>query len=134
MDLSPDDSTLYVGNWHVSRKGLTKLRTSSGLMVDHISLGVEQTNIGVTPDGGRIYLTDFSGSGGNGSSVQVVDPFTGTVLKTLTVGEAPYGMAFGTRALGPTSTDDCKDGRWQAYGFRNQGLCIQFVNTGRDSR
>ncbi len=29
---------------------------------------------------------------------------------------------------------DCKDGGWVAYGFDNQGLCIQFVNTGKDSR
>jgi uncharacterized protein len=34
----------------------------------------------------------------------------------------------------PTSKDDCKEGSWQAFGFRNQGLCIQFVNTGKDSR
>lgn len=33
-----------------------------------------------------------------------------------------------------TSKDDCKQGRWQALGFRNQGQCIQYVNTGRDSR
>lgn len=30
--------------------------------------------------------------------------------------------------------DQCKNMGWQNYGFRNQGLCIQFVNTGKDSR
>lgn len=30
--------------------------------------------------------------------------------------------------------DDCKNGGWETFGFRNQGLCIQFVNTGKDSR
>lgn len=30
--------------------------------------------------------------------------------------------------------DDCKNGGWEAYGFNNQGLCVQFVNTGKDSR
>ncbi|HVM15714.1 MAG TPA: carboxypeptidase regulatory-like domain-containing protein [Egibacteraceae bacterium] len=34
----------------------------------------------------------------------------------------------------PTTRDDCKNGGWQDYGFRNQGQCIQFVNTGKDSR
>lgn len=34
----------------------------------------------------------------------------------------------------PALKDDCKDGGWEAFGFRNQGLCIQFVNTARDSR
>jgi hypothetical protein len=32
------------------------------------------------------------------------------------------------------SKDDCKNGGWEAFGFRNQGQCIQFVNTGKDSR
>jgi hypothetical protein len=30
--------------------------------------------------------------------------------------------------------DACKDSGWMAYGFKNQGECIQFVNTGKDSR
>ncbi|HWH37744.1 MAG TPA: carboxypeptidase-like regulatory domain-containing protein [Candidatus Limnocylindrales bacterium] len=34
----------------------------------------------------------------------------------------------------PASKDECKKGGWQPYGFRNQGLCIQFLNTGKDSR
>jgi hypothetical protein len=29
---------------------------------------------------------------------------------------------------------DCKRGGWETFGFRNQGQCIRFVNTGRDSR
>lgn len=34
----------------------------------------------------------------------------------------------------PAGRDDCKDGGWQGFGFRNQGQCIKFVNTGMDSR
>ena len=36
--------------------------------------------------------------------------------------------------LDPLTKDDCKDGGWADYGFRNQGQCIRFVNTGTDSR
>ena len=32
------------------------------------------------------------------------------------------------------TADDCRDGGWADYGFRNQGQCIRFVNTGKDSR
>ncbi len=35
---------------------------------------------------------------------------------------------------GPTSSDDCKNGGWQTFDspqFKNQGDCIQFVNTGK---
>ena len=34
----------------------------------------------------------------------------------------------------PETKADCKDGGWEAYGFRNQGLCVAFVLTGRDTR
>jgi hypothetical protein len=34
----------------------------------------------------------------------------------------------------PTTTDDCKHGGWEQFGFSNQGQCIRFVNTGEDSR
>ncbi|WP_370327690.1 hypothetical protein [Euzebya sp.] len=34
----------------------------------------------------------------------------------------------------PETKDDCKKGGWEEYGFRNQGQCIRFVNTGQDSR
>jgi hypothetical protein len=30
--------------------------------------------------------------------------------------------------------DQCKDGQWQAMGFRNQGQCVRYVETGMDSR
>lgn len=34
----------------------------------------------------------------------------------------------------PMTKDECKNGGWESFGFRNQGLCIQYVNTGKDSR
>ncbi|HSW31768.1 MAG TPA: hypothetical protein VLH75_19955 [Longimicrobiales bacterium] len=34
----------------------------------------------------------------------------------------------------PTTKDDCKDGGWAQYGFRNQGLCVSYVETGKDTR
>ena len=36
--------------------------------------------------------------------------------------------------LDPETKADCVDGGWVDYGFRNQGLCIAFVLTGRDTR
>ena len=34
----------------------------------------------------------------------------------------------------PATKADCKKGGWADFGFRNQGQCIRFVNTGKDSR
>lgn len=30
--------------------------------------------------------------------------------------------------------DQCKAGEWEALGFRNQGQCVRYVETGKDSR
>lgn len=34
----------------------------------------------------------------------------------------------------PTSREQCKNGGWQAFGFKNQGQCVSFVETGKDRR
>lgn len=34
----------------------------------------------------------------------------------------------------PETKDDCMRGGWEDYHFRNQGQCIRFVETGKDSR
>ena len=34
----------------------------------------------------------------------------------------------------PNNKHDCKDGKWKDYDFRNQGQCIRYVNTHKDSR
>lgn len=35
------------------------------------------------------------------------------------------------RKLKPSLMFDCKNGGWKAFGFKNQGQCIQYVNTGK---
>lgn len=34
----------------------------------------------------------------------------------------------------PAGKDSCRNGGWQAFGFANQGQCVRFVETGKDSR
>jgi len=34
----------------------------------------------------------------------------------------------------PQTSDDCKKGGWADFGFKNQGQCVGFVETGMDSR
>lgn len=34
----------------------------------------------------------------------------------------------------PADRDACKGRGWEAFGFRNQGQCVRFVETGKDSR
>jgi len=51
-----------------------------------------------------------------------------------TLSNASYAAHWHHGSTDPETIADCKDGGWEAFGFRNQGQCIQFVNTGVDSR
>jgi hypothetical protein len=46
----------------------------------------------------------------------------------------PAGLVMKFIAANPRTKEECKDGGWEDFGFRNQGQCIRFVNTGQDSR
>ncbi len=35
---------------------------------------------------------------------------------------------------GPATKAECMKGGWQSFGFANQGLCVRFVETGKDKR
>lgn len=43
------------------------------------------------------------------------------VIDNLTIAATPF----------PISKGQCKDGLWQTFGFKNQGECLKFVNTGK---
>ena len=63
----------------------------------------------------------------------VSDPFAETGPSSVTLhGEFASGSflaTFGEPApTGPTSKEDCKNGGYVAYGFKNQGECIKAVN------
>lgn len=55
--------------------------------------------------------------------------FDGNV-DALTIGVNGADTTYNFEAV-PTSMDDCKNGGWEAFGFKNQGQCIKFVNTGK---
>jgi hypothetical protein len=60
---------------------------------------------------------------GNPDIIAAVDGFTG--------GAKTFDFE---PAFDPVTSQDCMNGGWAQYGFRNQGQCIRFVNTGKDSR
>ena len=35
---------------------------------------------------------------------------------------------------GPQAKEDCKDNGWAQFGFKNQGQCVRYIETGKDSR
>lgn len=50
------------------------------------------------------------------------------------LGNGDYAAHWHAGVQNPETKDDCKDGGWEDYGFKNQGQCIKFVNTEKDSR
>ncbi len=36
--------------------------------------------------------------------------------------------------MSPTTKADCMGDGWKRYGFKNQGQCIKYVETGKDDR
>lgn len=77
----------------------------------------------VTPAfGGAHYWNFHLDSGGQGTA------YNGA--------SSEYAMAVrdGDVVTNPTTFEDCKKNGWRNYGFRNQGQCLRFLNTGVDSR
>jgi len=62
------------------------------------------------------------------------NPYIIAAVDGFTVGEKTFDFEPYVASPQPTSRDDCMKGGWADFGFKNQGLCIQFVNTGKDSR
>ena len=77
----------------------------------------------------------------NGVEVGVV-PLDGTTHFSAVILNA-YNYGSGTQSYStywhagipnPTNGSDCKKDGWKIYGFKNQGQCVRFVETGKDSR
>lgn len=46
----------------------------------------------------------------------------------------PAAETWLVRVSDPQVKDDCKKDGWEQYGFKNQGQCVRFIETGKDSR
>jgi trimeric autotransporter adhesin len=120
---------LYVGNFlHFIIKKFSPSGTDLGTLA---TLGDPGSAYGLAFDSeGNLYAANFAAA-----NIRKYSP-TGVDLGIF----ASVGLA-GPRDLvvvpfgGPTSKDECKDGSWEAFDFprtfKNQGDCIQFVETGK---
>jgi hypothetical protein len=87
---------------------------------------------------GTVVLT-YEGDGGTIGHAGIVFDNTSDrgVARITNVEIGDYALDLGhddENGDAPSTKDDCKDGGWEDAGFRNQGQCIRFVNTGQDSR
>jgi len=63
----------------------------------------------------RVWAVSATATAGN------TDRFYGLIMKFIRRGD-------------PTTKDECKDNGWEKFGFKNQGECVSFVETGKDRR
>lgn len=67
-------------------------------------------------------------------SMLVADLSTGTIVADLPdLADDLHVLTF-VGSNDPQTKDDCKKGGWESYSFRNQGQCVRYVETGKDSR
>ena len=97
--------------------------------------------------------TDAALAGAASSSLKTFDigPFLVPGTNVITVegangnfgcGSGPYscnpaGVVFGGSLNfrgNPATKDECKNGGWVIFAFENQGQCVRFIETGKDSR
>ena len=88
--------------------------------------GTEQ--IAISGDGAKLFVSQPSG-------VIIHDATTGAAQSTIQDASivAPGGVAVAhpPGPVLPTSTEQCKEDGCMQFGFRNQGECIAYVNTGK---
>jgi hypothetical protein len=135
---------------HVNEVGQDNCEVTLEFVNDTNSLAFFEYRIdGVTPDSATTPHPVVSGDviypgvsvDGRGEPNPVVVTETFEAFETVEVrlalgGERDWDFDWTTFEVecNPETKADCKNGGWEAYGFRNQGQCIRYVNTGKDSR
>ncbi|MFD5424148.1 hypothetical protein [Streptomyces sp. NPDC127084] len=84
----PPGTYAYVANASGNPGTVSVVDTVTNTVVVAIPVGSGPVGVAVSPDGTRVYVTDFSGS-----TVSVVDTATNTVVATVPVGSGPFGLA-----------------------------------------
>ncbi|MGZ5628990.1 MAG: YncE family protein [Methylobacter sp.] len=132
--VAPDGKHLYVDAKDTSSRGsggsIFVIDTMSpNTIVAEVGFGNgTPTDIAVTPDGKRVYVSAFPGFNPLTGGVYVIDTTKNSVVDTIAKGANDFVSVAITTV--PASKDQCKNGGWKLFGFKNQGQCIQYVNEG----
>ena len=128
--MSPDGKNVYVPTPPDDRVYQYDVGPGGGLSPKSpstVAAGDGPGSVAVSPDGKSVYVT-------NGLSDSVSQYWVGPGGElsprspaTVGAGGSPLGVAVSPTPQQPTTLQQCRNGGWQPFGFKNQGRCVAFV-------
>jgi YVTN family beta-propeller protein len=132
VGIAPDGRSVYVSDlsqgvlqFSVGTGGVLSPKTPSALPA-----GQEPLGLAVSPDGGSVYVTNRRSDDVSQYDVGGDGTLSPKSPAAVPAGDVPLGVAVSPLSRAPTTKQQCKNGGYRQFGFRNQGQCIAFVNRG----
>lgn len=95
----------------------------------------EWSGLTITIEGDAIYFT-INGEEVGSTPLNGTVTFDEIIFNSYNYGASAdsYSVNWHVGIADPVEKSECKDGSWETSGFKNQGQCVKFVETGKDSR
>ncbi|MGQ0702538.1 MAG: TolB family protein [Gemmatimonadales bacterium] len=132
LDWSPDGSQILIASTRDTPTGELYLMNADGSgSATRLTTNAASETLGSwSPDGAQIaFATDRDAN----LEIYVMNA-DGTGPVNLTNNPAADNFPDWGLVAGAVSKEQCKNGGWEGLGFRNQGQCLRYVETGKDSR
>ena len=138
-DVAPDGTSMYITSGYLNAPRNASRSVPDPLVPEEIrrySLETKPTSYVFQP-GHRIR---FSIAGGSEAAPEQTSPQgpgknpNAAVVTIYQDAEHPSSVEIPVIGTALLDKSECMDGGWEAFGFRNQGQCVRYVNTGKDSR
>ena len=123
------------GNLYVASFNSDIIQKYSALGADlgpFASLGLSASMFGIAFDAsGNLYVANFAEHSIHKFSPAGVEQLPVFILTGQDAQDAPRDLVIVPLGAAPTVKEECKEDGWQSFDFKNQGDCIQLVNTGK---
>jgi DNA-binding beta-propeller fold protein YncE len=130
LAVSPDGQSLYV----TDESGARVLQYSAGAdgalspkSPASVGAGRFPLGIAIQPDGESVYAANAGDNSISQYSVAADGSLSPKSPGTVATGAGPLEIAVTPLPNVPTSIEQCRNGGWRQFGFKNQGQCIAFV-------